>query len=150
MTFLGPSGCGKTTTLRLIAGFLQPDTGEVRSKGQVLSTPKFAIPPEERHMGMVFQNYAIWPHMSVFENVAFGLNLKRTDKRTLASRVEAILDTVGLSGLWKSPSRPNCPVVSSNALPWPGRLWWSLRFFFSTSRFPTSMQSFEATYAVGT
>ena len=99
VTFLGPSGCGKTTTLRLIAGFLQPDTGEVRSKGQVLSTPKFAIPPEERHMGMVFQNYAIWPHMSVFENVAFGLNLKRTDKRTLASRVEAILDTVGLSGL---------------------------------------------------
>lgn len=98
-TFLGPSGCGKTTTLRLIAGFLRPDEGEVRVKGEILSSPRLSIPPENRRMGMVFQNYAIWPHMSVFENVAFGLSFLRLDKRSIRSRVETVLETVGLSGL---------------------------------------------------
>ncbi len=74
---LGPSGCGKTTTLRLIAGFLQPDAGEIRVGGRVISAPGASEPPERRNMSMIFQNYALWPHMSVFENVAYGLWLRK-------------------------------------------------------------------------
>ena len=77
VTLLGPSGCGKTTTLRLIAGFLTPDSGEIRVGGEVISSPQASLPPERRRMGMVFQNYAVWPHMTIFENVAFGLKLQR-------------------------------------------------------------------------
>ncbi len=81
VTFLGPSGCGKTTTLRLLAGFLTPDDGTIAVGGDVLSSPAGVVPPERRRMGMVFQNYAVWPHMSVVENVAFGLRYARIDRR---------------------------------------------------------------------
>src|ERR671927_1567913 len=67
VTLLGPSGCGKTTTLRLIAGYLVPDRGTIESGGRLLSSPGGVVPPESRRMGMVFQNYAIWPHKTVFE-----------------------------------------------------------------------------------
>ena len=70
---LGPSGCGKTTTLRLIAGFMSPDAGEIRVGGEVLSSPARTTPPEARRMSMVFQSYALWPHMTVARNVAYGL-----------------------------------------------------------------------------
>jgi iron(III) transport system ATP-binding protein len=99
VTLLGPSGCGKTTTLRLLAGFLVPDGGEIRVAGQLLSSPQTTVPPERRKMGMVFQNYAVWPHMTVFENVAFGLRLARLQRREIRERVERVLSAVGLGGL---------------------------------------------------
>ena len=99
VTLLGPSGCGKTTTLRLLAGFLTPDEGEIRVSGQLLSSPKLTVPPERRRMGMVFQNYAVWPHMSVFDNVAFGLKLARIGRAEVDERVARVLAAVGLEGL---------------------------------------------------
>src|SRR5713226_2400701 len=78
-TLLGPSGCGKTTTLRLVAGLEQPDEGVILLNGRVIVSAKdgLFLPPERRNMGMVFQSYAIWPHFTVFENVAFPLRLRR-------------------------------------------------------------------------
>ena len=99
VTFLGPSGCGKTTTLRVLAGFLVPDGGSISVGGQVLSSPAGVVPPERRRMGMVFQNYAVWPHMSVLENVSFGLRYTQFDRRDEKSRVDQILAAVGLQGL---------------------------------------------------
>jgi putative spermidine/putrescine transport system ATP-binding protein len=92
---LGPSGCGKTTTLRLIGGFLKPDSGDVRIDG----TSVVRQPPERRPTAMVFQRYALWPHMSVWDNVAFGLQVRRRPKDEIARRVDAVLDLVGLPGL---------------------------------------------------
>jgi ABC-type Fe3+/spermidine/putrescine transport system ATPase subunit len=99
VTLLGPSGCGKTTTLRLLAGFLTPDEGEIRIGGQLLSSPQATVPPERRRMGMVFQNYAVWPHMSVYDNVAFGLKLARIGRAEIGERVARVLAAVGLEGL---------------------------------------------------
>jgi iron(III) transport system ATP-binding protein len=99
VTFLGPSGCGKTTTLRVLAGFLAPDGGSVTVGGEIMSSPDGVVPPERRRMGMVFQNYAVWPHMSVRQNVAFGLRYSRLDRRQQAARVEQILASIGLDGL---------------------------------------------------
>jgi ABC-type Fe3+/spermidine/putrescine transport system ATPase subunit len=101
LTLLGPSGCGKTTTLRLIAGFERPDRGEVHVEGKcIVSTAKrIFFPPEKRDMGMVFQSYAIWPHMNVFENVAYPLRLRRLGANAVREKVEGVLDIVGLSGL---------------------------------------------------
>src|SRR5918999_1196288 len=76
VTLLGPSGCGKTTTLRLIAGYIVPDTGTIHVDERLVSAPGNVVPPEARGMGMVFQNYAVWPHKTVFENVAFGLRVR--------------------------------------------------------------------------
>ncbi|HEX9454239.1 MAG TPA: ABC transporter ATP-binding protein, partial [Candidatus Binatia bacterium] len=73
VSLLGPSGCGKTTTLRLIAGFLQPDAGEIWVDGEVFSSRSRLVPPERRNMSMIFQSYAVWPHMTVAQNVAYGL-----------------------------------------------------------------------------
>jgi iron(III) transport system ATP-binding protein len=101
VTFLGPSGCGKTTMLRTLAGFLKPDKGTIRVDGNLLSSEQAVVPPEHRRMGMVFQNYAVWPHMSVFENVAFGLRLLKVNRAEVSERVSRILDAVGLTGLEK-------------------------------------------------
>src|SRR3981081_868023 len=84
---LGPSGCGKTTTLRMIGGFLKPDAGAVRVAG--VST--LSQPPERRPTAMVFQRYALWPHMTVWDNVAFGLQVRRRPRAEIASRVESTL-----------------------------------------------------------
>ena len=84
---LGPSGCGKTTTLRLIAGFVEPTMGEIRVGDRVISTPRNSLPPERRNMSMIFQSYALWPHMTVFENVAYGLRLRRMDGAAVARKV---------------------------------------------------------------
>ncbi|HMB85841.1 MAG TPA: ATP-binding cassette domain-containing protein, partial [Methylomirabilota bacterium] len=73
VALLGPSGCGKTTTLRLVAGFLAPEGGEIRVGDRVLSSPAVVVPPERRRMAMIFQSYALWPHMTVAQNVAYGL-----------------------------------------------------------------------------
>jgi iron(III) transport system ATP-binding protein len=98
LTLLGPSGCGKTTTLRLIAGYLEPDSGEIRVNGRLLSAKGNVVPPERRGMGMVFQNYAVWPHKTVFENVAFGLMIRKTDKREMEKAVAEALAMVNLTG----------------------------------------------------
>ena len=99
VTLLGPSGCGKTTTLRLIAGYIVPDKGTIEVDGRVLSSPGAVVSPEARGMGMVFQNYAVWPHKTVFENVVFGLNLRRVPTAAAKKQVETALSLVNLSGL---------------------------------------------------
>jgi iron(III) transport system ATP-binding protein len=99
VTLLGPSGCGKTTTLRLIAGYIVPDKGTIEVDGAVLSAPGAVVPPEARGMGMVFQNYAVWPHKTVFENVVFGLKLRRIAAAAAKKRVEETLALVNLAGL---------------------------------------------------
>lgn len=88
---LGPSGCGKTTTLRLIAGFVPANGGEIRVGGRVMSAEHATVPPEGRNMSMIFQSYALWPHMTVFENVAYGLRLRRLPKADIETRVRTIL-----------------------------------------------------------
>jgi iron(III) transport system ATP-binding protein len=99
VTLLGPSGCGKTTTLRLIAGYIVPDTGTIEVDGKVLSAPKAVVSPEARGMGMVFQNYAVWPHKTVFENVVFGLKLRKIPSAQAKKQVQEALALVNLSGL---------------------------------------------------
>jgi iron(III) transport system ATP-binding protein len=94
-TLLGPSGCGKTTLLRLIAGFYTPDGGEIWFGERRVD----ALRPYERNIGMVFQNYALWPHMTVRANIAYGLKLRKLDRATIAERVAAGLDKVNLTGL---------------------------------------------------
>src|SRR5467141_4934744 len=76
VSLLGPSGCGKTTTLRLVAGFLAPEAGEIWVGDRCLSSPASVVPPERRRMAMIFQSYALWPHMTVAQNVAYGLRFK--------------------------------------------------------------------------
>jgi iron(III) transport system ATP-binding protein len=99
VTLLGPSGCGKTTTLRLIAGYIVPDHGTIEIDGRVLSSPGAVVSPDARGMGMVFQNYAVWPHKTVFENVVFGLKLRKVAAAAARKRVEETLALVNLSGL---------------------------------------------------
>ena len=99
VTLLGPSGCGKTTTLRMLAGFIRPDSGRIVVDGQVLSSPEGVVPPERRGMGMVFQNYAIWPHKTVYENVVFGLQVRKVPKADASERVAHALEMVHLAGL---------------------------------------------------
>jgi iron(III) transport system ATP-binding protein len=107
-TLLGPSGCGKTTTLRMLAGLERPDGGEIRVGDRVVSAPERGIfvPPERRQMGMVFQSYAVWPHMTVFENVAFPLREQRRPKPEVIERTMETLALVGLADLAHRPA-PN-------------------------------------------
>jgi iron(III) transport system ATP-binding protein len=94
VTLLGPSGCGKTTTLRMIAGFEFPTAGRITLDGQEINS----LPPHKREMSMVFQSYAIFPHLTVFENVAYGLNVQRLSKNVILQRVNRVLDLVHLEG----------------------------------------------------
>jgi iron(III) transport system ATP-binding protein len=96
---LGPSGCGKTTTLRLIAGFAQPDEGEISVGGRRISAPGASEAPERRNMSMIFQSYALWPHMTVFENVAYGLRLRNLTKADIERRAQTILAATRLAEL---------------------------------------------------
>jgi iron(III) transport system ATP-binding protein len=99
ISLLGPSGCGKTTTLRMIAGFVRPTGGAIAMDGEVVSSPDGSLPPEKRQMSMIFQSYAIWPNMTVAENVAFGLKLRRFDRASIREKVQGMLDTVRLGAL---------------------------------------------------
>ncbi len=94
---LGPSGCGKTTTLRMLAGFIQPDAGEIRVGGKVISSPRSVVPPERRQMSMIFQSYAVWPHMTVRQNVAYGLKMKATPAAEAEARTTAMLAAAKLT-----------------------------------------------------
>ena len=95
VTLLGPSGCGKTTTLRMIAGFESPDEGEIYLGGEPIN----ALTPNKRDTAMVFQSYALLPHYNIFDNVAYGLKLRKMDKETIRKRVLEILELVGLEGM---------------------------------------------------
>jgi iron(III) transport system ATP-binding protein len=96
---LGPSGCGKTTTLRLIAGFLEPDAGEIRVGGRRISAPGASEAPERRNMSMIFQSYALWPHLTVFENIVYGLRLRGLPKAEIQRRADTILAATKLTQL---------------------------------------------------
>jgi putative spermidine/putrescine transport system ATP-binding protein len=95
IALLGPSGCGKTTTLRMLAGFIRPDAGRIFIDGKDVTD----TPPERRPTGMVFQSYALWPHMTVADNIAFGLRLRRMPRAEIAQRTQAMLDVVRLPGV---------------------------------------------------
>lgn len=97
VTILGPSGCGKTTTLKIIAGFLKPDSGQIFFNGEEITS----LAPYERNINTVFQKYALFPHLNVFENIAFGLKIKNLPKDEIKERVLAILKTVNLKGFEK-------------------------------------------------
>jgi len=98
VALLGPSGCGKTTTLRLVAGFLKPEAGEIWVGDRCLSSPTAVVPPERRRMAMIFQSYALWPHMTVAQNVAYGLRFKKLGRAEREKKVSAILAVVQLGG----------------------------------------------------
>src|SRR5512133_287512 len=94
ITLLGPSGCGKTTTLRMIAGFEFPTQGSIRLDGKPINM----LPPHQREMSMVFQSYAIFPHLNVFENISYGLNVKHVPKDEIRKRVNDVMELVQLTG----------------------------------------------------
>lgn len=104
-TLLGPSGCGKSTTLRMVAGLEEPDEGSIYfgEETVVLSDEGFSLPPEKRHYGMVFQSYAIWPHMTVEENVGFPLRARKFARSQIKPKVASILELVGMAGMEKRP-----------------------------------------------
>jgi iron(III) transport system ATP-binding protein len=93
---LGPSGCGKTTTLRLLAGFLEPSDGEIHVGDRLVSSAARTLPPEQRKMSMIFQSYALWPHMTVAENIVYGLRLRKMDRDTIAKKLAVILKATKL------------------------------------------------------
>jgi iron(III) transport system ATP-binding protein len=130
---LGPSGCGKTTTLRLVAGFIDPDRGTIRVGGRVVSQPGRNLPPERRRMSMIFQSYALWPHMTVAENVGYGLKLRRLDRAECGRRIAAILDVAHLAEL-----AGRYPHELSGGQRWPARSSSSRKPCCSTSRSPIS------------
>src|SRR6516225_1922492 len=99
VSLLGPSGCGETTTLRLLAGFLQPDAGEIRVGDEIVSSAHRLVPPERRNMSMIFQSYAVWPHMTVTQNVAYGLKFKKLSKHEIENKVGKLLGVVHLAEL---------------------------------------------------
>ena len=96
---LGPSGCGKTTTLRLLAGFLEPTGGEIHVGDRLVSSTARTLPPEQRKMSMIFQSYALWPHMTVAENIVYGLRLRKMDRATVAKKLDVILKATKLEVL---------------------------------------------------
>lgn len=98
LTLLGPSGCGKTTTLRCIAGLEKPEEGDIIIDGQPMLSQGF-IEPSKRGIGMVFQNYAVWPHMKVFSNIVYGLKLQKEPKQSIQEKAKKVLELVGLGGL---------------------------------------------------
>jgi ABC-type Fe3+/spermidine/putrescine transport system ATPase subunit len=98
LTLLGPSGCGKTTTLRCIAGLERPEEGDIIIDGQPMLSQGF-VPPSKRGIGMVFQNYAVWPHMKVFSNIVYGLKLQKIPRQKMREQAEQVLELVGLAGL---------------------------------------------------
>ena len=113
LTLLGPSGCGKTTTLHIIAGLLSPDAGRVLLGGRDITR----LDPQHRDMGVVFQNYALFPHKTVFDNVAFGLRMRGTPRAEIAERVRRMLDMVGLPGV-EGRYPGSSAAASASASPW--------------------------------
>lgn len=107
VSFLGPSGCGKTTSLRMVAGLEKNSSGEISIGSEIISSPEknLFVPTRDRKLGMVFQSYAIWPHMNIFENVAFPLRMAKLSQSDIKKKVEEVLELVELGGL--SERMPN-------------------------------------------
>ena len=133
VTFLGPSGCGKTTILRTIGGFLDVTSGDITIDGQSI----IGLPPEKRPTAMVFQSYNLWPHMTIYENLAFGLKLRKVPKAEIDADIKKMLALVSMSGCEKS-IRTRCPAASSSASPSRAACSSSPRCSCSTSRSPRS------------
>ena len=129
VTLLGPSGCGKTTLLRILGGFLDADEGSVIFDGEEIS----AKPPYERELNTVFQKYALFPHLSVYENIAFGLKIKKMSKDIIDQKVMKMLKLIGLEG-YENKIPPCCPADSSSVWPSPGPWSMSRRCCFWTNR----------------
>lgn len=106
LALLGPSGCGKSTTLRMVAGLEAPDGGAIEIRGKVVAsaTPRIMVPAEKRNLGLVFQNYAIWPHLTVEQNVAYPLEIRRVPRQATRQKVAEALALVGLSGFGQRPA----------------------------------------------
>lgn len=137
---LGPSGSGKTTILRMIAGLEQPDSGKIVIDGKVVNN----IPASERGIGFVFQSYALFRYMTVYDNIAFGLKVQKADKTYIKKRVTELIELIGLKGLEKD-IRANCPVVRDRGLLLQGR-WRLIRSFcFWMNHLPLLMQKFAIT-----
>ena len=118
---LGPSGCGKTTTLRLIAGFVEPTEGEIRVGERVVSSPQRTLPPERRNMSMIFQSYALWPHMTVAREHRLRAEAAQDrQRRSSSKKLDAILAPRGLRR-WPTAIRASCPAASSSASRSPAR-----------------------------
>jgi len=98
LSLVGPSGCGKTTALRLIAGFIKPDEGKIFIENEMVNN----LPVKKRNIGIVFQNYALFPNLNLFENIAFGLRTRKIDSKIIDEKVNKLIETVGLSGKEKS------------------------------------------------
>ncbi len=99
VALLGPSGCGKTTTLRMVAGFLRLNAGTIEIDGKLVASPVQSLSPHQRDVALVFQSYAVWPHRTVFDNVAYGLRLRKVSRRDIEHQVNEILGVVQLQGL---------------------------------------------------
>jgi ABC-type Fe3+/spermidine/putrescine transport system ATPase subunit len=104
VTLLGPSGCGKTTTLRSVAGLETPTGGSIRLNGDTVYSERRNVPAEKRGVSMVFQSYAIWPHMTVFDNVAYGLRVRKLPQKEVRQNVERVLDLVQMQGFAARPA----------------------------------------------
>ena len=140
VALLGPSGCGKTTTLRMLAGFIRPDSGQILIDGRDVTD----VPPERRPTAMVFQSYALWPHMTVADNIAFGLRLRRLPKSEVDDRTARMLEVVGLPGVMRRYLLPrrSSPAASSSASHWHEPSSSARRSFYWTSRSRISTRSF--------
>ena len=103
LALLGPSGCGKTTTLRMVAGLERPTSGSIVVGGETLADGSRSVEPEHRGLGMVFQSYALWPHMTVYQNVAYGLRWSKMPKSDIPQRVRQVLELVGMAALADRP-----------------------------------------------
>ena len=140
--FVGPSGCGKSTTLRMIAGLEDISSGELIIDGKVVND----VEPKDRDIAMVFQNYALYPHMTVFDNMAFGLKLRKVPKEEITAKVEEAARILDLEKLLdRKPrivSRRLFPVDRDSVLPWVVQSFVILRYSLWMSRYPTWMQSF--------
>ena len=124
VALLGPSGSGKTTLLRAVAGLESPKGGsiDIGARRVFDGAANFEMPAEQRNLGLVFQSYALWPHKTVFDNVAYGLKLRKMGSTEIAARIKEVLTQLGL-GTWASVSRTSSPAGSSSASPLPAR--WS-------------------------
>ncbi len=129
LALLGPSGCGKSTTLKIISGLELPDGGEVSIFGEtVVSVSRGAfVPAEKRNLGLVFQSYAIWPHMTVEQNVSYPLEVRKVPKRDAAKRVDEILEVVGWQATKKDP-RPSSAEDNNSGSHWLA-LWFTIPAF---------------------
>ena len=132
VVLVGPSGCGKSTVLRMVAGL------EVISSGDVMIGDRLVngIAPKDRGVAMVFQNYALYPHMSVFENMSFGLKLRKVPKKDIDERVQAAARILGLQDFWRAVPTSS-PAASASGSPWGGPSSEIPRFFSSTNPCPT-------------